>query len=285
MNPEFLREGTSINDYYNPPFTVIGELDKQSGEMIEKLYGNVDAPVYRTTINAAEMIKYACNTFHALKISFANEIGNICKKMEIDSHEVMHIFCKDTKLNISPYYFKPGFAFGGSCLPKDLRAILYKGKEIDLETPILSSVLKSNDHQIEVAYELIAKAGKKKVGLLGLSFKADTDDLRESPMVELAEKLIGKGYELSIYDKEVSLAKIFGSNKKYIEQAIPHVSSLMKESVDEVIDNSEVIILAKSSKEFENIFTRIDKNKVIVDLVRIVGNVEERGGNYEGICW
>jgi GDP-mannose 6-dehydrogenase len=285
MNPEFLREGTSLYDYANPPFTIIGEIDERSGDVIKKLYDNVKAPLYRTTIKAAEMIKYACNTFHALKISFANEIGNICKKMEIDSHEVMDIFCKDTKLNISPYYLKPGFAFGGSCLPKDLRAILYKVKEIDLETPILSSILKSNDYQIEIAYELIARSGKKKVGLLGLSFKADTDDLRESPMVELAEKLIGKGYELSIYDKEVSLAKIFGSNKKYIEQVIPHISSLMRESVHDVIDNSEVIIFAKNSNEFQDVICKIGGNKKVVDLARILSNLEERNDCYEGICW
>lgn len=285
MNPEFMREGTSIYDYYNPPFTVIGQLDKRSGDVIEKLYHNVHAPVFRTTIKSAEMIKYACNTFHAMKICFANEIGNICKKLDIDSHEVMRIFCEDKKLNLSTAYLKPGFAFGGSCLPKDLRALLYKSKELDLELPLLISILKSNDNQIDVAYKLIAKTGKKKIGLLGISFKPDTDDLRESPMVELAEKLIGKGYDLSIYDKEVSFAKIYGSNKKYIEKVIPHVSTLMKETIQEVINKSQVIVIAKKSGVFEKIKSRLKGDKIIIDLARIQSLQKRKNQHYEGICW
>lgn len=285
MNPEFMREGTSMHDYYNPPFTIIGELDEQSGDVIESLYKNVNASIYRMRIKTAEMIKYACNSFHALKISFGNEIGNICKKLEIDSHDVMDIFCKDKKLNISSYYLKPGFAFGGSCLPKDLRALLYKGKELDLELPVLDSIMKSNNNQIEIAFKLIAKTGKKKVGLLGLSFKSNTDDLRESPMVELVEKLIGKGYDLSIYDKEVSIAKIFGSNKEYIEQMIPHISSLMKESVQEVIENSQVIVITKRSNEFESLIVEPKEDKIVIDLARIDALQQRSDGLYEGICW
>jgi len=285
MNPEFMREGTSLYDYFNPPFTVIGQMDKKSGDVVEKLYRGVHAPLFRTTVKAAEIIKYTCNSFHALKIGFANEVGNICKIFNIDSHEVMNIFCEDKKLNISSVYLKPGFAFGGSCLPKDLRALLYKSKEKDLQLPILESILKSNDHQIEVAYRLITKLGKKKIGLLGLSFKPDTDDLRESPMVELAEKLIGKGYILNIYDKEVSLAKIYGSNKKYIEKVIPHVSSLMKKSIKEVIEKSEVVVIAKKSEEFERIIGKINGSKKIIDLARL--NILEKRRNipFEGICW
>ncbi len=285
MNPEFMREGTSIHDHYNPPFTIIGEIDRKSGDIISKIYKDINAPLIRTSIKAAEMVKYTCNVFHALKVTFANEIGNICKRLNIDSHEVMDIFCKDEKLNISPYYLKPGFAFGGSCLPKDLRAILYKAQELHLESPVLSTILNSNKNQIEQAYKLVEKTGRKKVGILGLSFKPNTDDLRESPIVELVEKLIGKGYLISIYDGEVSMAKIYGSNKRYIEGVIPHVSSLMKQSIQEVIDNSQVIVVCNKSKEFEEVITEIENDKIVVDLVRIVSNVAERNGNYEGICW
>ncbi len=285
MNPEFMREGTSVHDYYNPPFTIIGELDRNSGDVVAKLYNNVDAPIIKTAIKTAEMIKYASNAFHALKVSFANEIGNICKKLNIDSHEVMDVFCQDKKLNISPYYLKPGFAFGGSCLPKDMKALLYKGKELDLETPVLSSILESNNKQIEVAYRLVASTGKKKVGILGLSFKPGTDDLRESPIVELVEKLIGKGYNLNIYDKEVYIARLFGSNKRYIEQVIPHISSLMKESVQDVIENSQVIVVTKSDKEFEEAVSRVNGDRMIIDLVKINSRQKVERGFYEGISW
>ena len=285
MNPEFMRESTSIDDYFHPPFVVIGELDKKSGDTVALLYKDLRAPLMRTTIKVAEMVKYTCNAFHALKVVFANEIGNVCKNLDIDSHEVMDIFCKDTKLNISPTYFKPGFAFGGSCLPKDVRALLYKSREADIETPVLSSILNSNNHQIEVAYKLITKTGKKRVGILGLSFKPGTDDLRESPMVLLVEKLIGRGLGVSIYDKEVSFAKLFGANKQYIEKMIPHISSLIKDSVLEVIRNSQVIVIAKNSKEFETILRKIDRRKKIIDLVRVANGPEKGSGAYEGICW
>jgi GDP-mannose 6-dehydrogenase len=285
MNPEFMREGTSVYDFYNPPFTIIGELDQPSGSLIAKLYKNIDAPIIRTEIKVAEMVKYACNVFHALKVTFANELGNICKKLNIDSHKVMDIFCSDNKLNISPYYLKPGFAFGGSCLPKDLRALLYKAKEIDLETPVLSSILRSNANQIELAYKLIKKTEMKKIGILGLSFKPGTDDLRASPLVELIEKLIGKGYKISIYDKNVSLAKIYGSNKRYIEKVIPHISFLLKESSQEVVENSQVIVIGNNAKEFERIPISTNNNKVVLDLVRFFSNEKERPLRYEGICW
>lgn len=285
MNPEFMRESTSIRDYYQPPFTVIGERDQKSGDVVAKIYRNVDAPMIRTTLKVAEILKYACNAFHALKISFANEIGNLCKRLNIDSHEVMDIFCRDTKLNLSPYYLKPGYAFGGSCLPKDLRALLYKAKELDLESPVLSSVLRSNQNQIETAYKLVRKTSRKKVGFLGLSFKPGTDDLRESPVVELIERLIGKGYSISIYDKEVSMAGIVGSNRVYIEQAIPHVSSLMKATAREVVDDAEVVVVGNKSEEHEKVIAELNHNTIIIDLVRLVENPEKRDGYYDGICW
>lgn len=288
MNPEFMREGTSVYDFYHPPFTLIGEIDKNSGDVLSRIYRDINATIIRTNLKVAEIVKYACNAFHALKVSFANELGNICKKLEIDSHEVMDIFCQDTKLNISPYYLRPGFAFGGSCLPKDLRALLHKVKELDLESPVLGSILVSNNNQIEIAYNLIKKTNKKKVGILGLSFKPGTDDLRESPMVELCEKLLGKGYEISIYDKEVSLAKVYGSNKRYIEKAIPHISSLLKLSVKDVIRNSQVIVIGNKTKEMQEAALRIRNSKVVLDLVRIFSNTsnrKERPLGYEGICW
>src|SRR5262245_48620711 len=285
MNPEFMREGTSITDFYKPIFTLIGELDERSGSVVEELYNNVKAPVIRTKIKVAEMTKYACNAFHALKVTFANEIGNICKRLDIDSHEVMEIFCSDRELNISPYYFKPGFAFGGSCLPKDIRAILYRANQLDLDSPLLRSILVSNNKQIDIAFELIRKTGKKKVGVFGLSFKAGTDDLRESPIVDLIERLIGKGYTVKIYDKEVAFSKIFGTNKKHIEYTIPHIASLIKESVQQVIDDTDIVVVGKKSPEFADIVASLDKDKVVIDLVRILSDSGKYRGNYEGICW
>lgn len=287
MNPEFMREGTSIYDYYNPPFTLIGSNDEKSAKLVAQLYENIEAPLYFTNIKVAEMVKYASNTFHALKVTFANEIGNICKKLQIDSHEVMDIFSKDNKLNISNYYLKPGFSFGGSCLPKDLRAITYKARELDLDTPLLNSLMISNQKQVENAFNLISKLNTKKIGFAGLSFKAGTDDLRESPIVELIEKLIGKGFNVSIFDREVSLAKLFGSNKRYIETVIPHISSLMKNSIDDMIKDSEIIVIGKKEVAYkEPLLKAIQSNGVyLFDLVRLFNKNEIPKERYEGICW
>jgi len=285
MNPEFMREGTSIRDFYNPIFTLIGELDEKSGSVAQEIYTSVKAPVIRTKIKVAEMTKYACNAFHALKVTFANEIGNICKRLDIDSHEVMDTFCMDKVLNLSPYYFKPGFAFGGSCLPKDLRAILYRANQLDLDSPLLRAILASNSRQTDIGFDLIKKADRKKIGVLGLSFKPGTDDLRESPIVDLIERLIGKGYAVKIYDKEVSLARIFGANKRYIEEAIPHIAGLMHESVQEVIHDAEVVVVGKNSPEFVDIVAGLDEEKIVIDLVRISSGTRKVRGHYEGICW
>src|SRR5258706_7488814 len=223
INPEFLREGTAVHDYYHPPKTVIGEINRASGDLVATLYSRFPGPMIRTDIQTAEMVKYADNVWHALKVGFANEIGNICKAVEIDAHKVMEIFCQDQKLNLSPYYLKPGFAFGGSCLPKDVRALLYKAKTLDVTVPILSSILPSNEQQIARGVQAVVEKGNKRVGILGFSFKAGTDDLRESPMVELVERLLGKGYDLKIYDKNVSLAVIHGANRDFILNRIPHI--------------------------------------------------------------
>jgi GDP-mannose 6-dehydrogenase len=286
MNPEFLREGSSIRDYRCPPFTLIGELDERSGDVIAGIYSNVAAPVIRTRLEVAEMVKYAGNAFHAMKITFANEVGIICKRLGLDGREVMDIVCRDEKLNISKAYLQPGFAFGGSCLPKDLRALLHKAKELDLEPQVLRSILQSNNQQVDEAYHIIRKTGKKRIAVLGLSFKPGTDDLRESPIATLVEMLVGKGYRVTIYDREVSLARLHGANKNYIEHFIPHISCLMKPTLETTLDGAEVVVVAKRSAEFDAVLETIDGTRCVIDLVRIPDELrKQKGLEYEGICW
>jgi GDP-mannose 6-dehydrogenase len=282
-NPEFLREGTAVHDYHHPPKTVIGETDERAGELLLKLYEKMDAPVVRTSVETAEMVKYTDNTWHALKVAFANEIGNICKAVGIDGHEVMDIFCQDTKLNLSSYYMKPGFAFGGSCLPKDVRALTYKARALDLELPLLNAILPSNHKQIEKGLKMVMDKGSKKVGILGFSFKAGTDDLRESPLVDVIEQLIGKGYELRLYDRNVNLAALTGANQDYILNMIPHISKLMMTSMAGVLDFADTVVIGNSAAEFRDVPNMLKPGQKLVDLVRI--SKEHSGGAYDGICW
>ena len=284
FNPEFLRESTAVYDFCNPPKTVVGADSEEIAEEILSIYQGLPGPMIKTKIEAAEMVKYVDNNFHALKITFANEIGHICKKLGLDSHQVMNIFMQDSKLNISTVYLKPGFAFGGSCLPKDLRAINYMAKMADLETPLLNSLIPSNNVQILSTIKKIISYGKRKIGIAGFSFKEGTDDLRESPLIEIIETLIGKGYNLKLYDKNVSLARLMGANKEYIEKHIPHISSLMVDSLDELLEDREVIIIGNKDYQFLRLLSDSRDDQMIFDLVRI-GDVKDARENYEGVCW
>jgi GDP-mannose 6-dehydrogenase len=285
VNPEFLREGTALKDFRKPPLTLVGHNHAADASGTIALYQSIDAPLVSTSIRVAEMIKYASNTWHALKVCFANEIGNVCKRLGVDSHEVMDVFCRDEKLNLSPYYLKPGFAFGGSCLPKDVRALQYRAKEIDVELPVIASILASNRMQIEHALQQVLDTGRKRIGLLGFSFKAGTDDLRESPIVILAESLLGKGCSLKIYDRNVSIARLVGANKAYIDGQIPHLSSLLCDTVEEVIDGSEVIVVGNKSPEFTEALERCRPDQIVIDLVRVPIPGALLQAEYQGICW
>jgi len=283
-NPEFLREGSAVKDFNFPPKIVIGQLDATSGDILASLYAWLDAPLIRTDLRTSEMVKYIDNTWHALKIGFANEIGNLCKSLSIDSHKAMEIFCQDKKLNISPAYLLPGFAFGGSCLPKDLRALIYKAKLHDLQLPILGSILPSNELQIARGLELIVGKGHKSIGILGVSFKAGTDDLRESPMIEIIERLIGKGYDLRIYDKNVHVASLVGANRDFILNRIPHISKLMVADMNDVLKHAETIVIGNSEPSFRGVFEKLREDQCVVDLVR-ASEYKIDNGRYDGICW
>lgn len=285
VNPEFLRESTAIKDYDQPPMTVIGELDTASGDVLQSLYEELDAPIIRKAIEVAEMIKYTCNVWHAAKVTFANEIGNIAKAVGVDGRDVMDVVCQDKTLNLSQYYMRPGFAFGGSCLPKDVRALTYRASSLDVKAPLLNSLMTSNESQVQNAFDIIESHDKRKVALLGLSFKAGTDDLRESPLVELAERLIGKGYELNIYDSNVEYARVHGANKDYIESKIPHVSSLLNADFDQVINHADVIVLGNRDEKFRALAQQAPEGKQVIDLVGFMSKATSPASRTEGICW
>jgi len=288
INPEFLREGTAIYDYDHPPKTVIGASDERAASLVRELYAALTAPVIMTDLQTAEMVKYVDNSWHALKVTFANEIGRLCKAMGVDGRLVMQLFCMDTKLNVSNAYLRPGFAFGGSCLPKDLRALTYQGRSLDVDTPVLGSILASNQLHIAHALSMIQATGRRRVGLLGLSFKEGTDDLRESPIVTLAEQLIGKGYELLVYDQNVRLASLLGANREYILNHIPHIGRLMVDRPEQLLEHAEIIVVASASTEFAELVHRLPVGKRVIDLVGL-WKADERGSalpeHYDGIAW
>ena len=284
-NPEFMREGTAVLDFYEPPKTVVGALRRETAEQAAKIYSTLSAPLFLTDIEVAEMVKYADNVFHAVKIVFGNEIGAVARELGVDSHKVMDIFVHDTKLNLSPYYLKPGFAFGGSCLPKDVRAIVSRARDVNVNTPMLFSLMEANEEHIRRATKTILSFNKKKIGILGFAFKAGTDDLRESPMVELVETLLGKGCKIKILDRNVSLARLVGSNRKFIEGTIPHLAELMTDSADEMLAHSEVLVAANKDPEFRTILERTRPDQIIFDLVRTWPEIPRERKNYFGICW
>ncbi len=285
-NPEFLRESTAVFDYYNPPKIVVGADDDRSAEMIMALYDGIDAPRVISSVDVAEGVKYADNAWHAMKVGFANEMGNILSDCGVDSHKVMDIFCMDTKLNISKAYLRPGFAFGGSCLPKDVRAIRAKGKEIGIDTPIFDSLMEANDNQVSRAFEKIKASGKKNITMLGLSFKAGTDDLRESPLVTLADLLLKNGFNLKIYDTNVYKAReMEGANQHYIKEVITDISNCLVESAEEATKHGDFFVIGNNGEDFSKIIQSIqDEATPVLDLVRIDADIEERQG-YHGICW
>ena len=285
-NPEFMREGSAVADFLNPPYTILGASDKNHLEPLRELYKDVPATLYETTIPVAEMVKYFSNCYHALKVGFANEMGTMCKHLGVDAQEVTKIFTSDTKLNISPAYLSPGFAFGGSCLPKDLRALTYKAKELDLKLPVLESLMPSNAEHIDRAFDMVMSTGKKKIAQLGLSFKAGTDDLRESPQVQLIKRLMGEGLDVKVWDEDVSLGRLAGANRQYIEQVIPHIGQVLTADLASVMQSAEVAILGNKSASRERLAQYLRPEQIVIDLVHLDRTKRPDGARtYEGICW
>jgi len=285
-NPEFMREGSAVADFFQPPYTILGAQNAEHLAPVRELYQGLSGAVFETTITAAEMAKYASNAFHAVKVGFANEVGTLCKHLGVDTQTVTRIFTSDNKLNISSAYLSPGFAFGGSCLPKDLRALAYKAKELDLSLPLLESILPSNAEHVERTVEIVLRSNKKKISVLGLSFKAGTDDLRESPQVQLIKRLLGEGCQLRIWDKDVSLGRLAGSNRQYIEEVIPHIGSLLSTDLDEVVRSGEIVIIGTKSAVKSELTKLLKPGQVVVDLVNLDPSQRpESPATYEGICW
>jgi GDP-mannose 6-dehydrogenase len=286
VNPEFMREGTAVSDFLDPSMTIIGAADPQHSAMLREIYKWAPGRIFETSFRSAEMVKYVCNTWHAVKVSFANEVGTLAKELGVDAEAVVEIFSADTKLNISPTYLKPGFAFGGSCLPKDVRALNYRAKELDLDLPLLQSILPSNDEHLDRAVEMVLETGKKKVGVLGLSFKAATDDLRESPQVQLVKRLLGEGRQIRIWDDNVSLGHLIGSNRQYIEEVIPHIGSLLSTALSDVVRDAEVVVIATRGLDGDELRRCLRPDHIVIDLVNLErASRPAVSGHYEGICW
>ncbi len=284
-NPEFLREGSAIQDFKTPPYTVIAGSDPQTVQRATQVYEGVDAPLHETTFRVAEMLKYVNNTFHALKVTFGNEIGHICKEAGIDSHQVMDLFCQDTKLNISPAYLRPGFAFGGSCLPKDLRALTSFARQHRLDVPLLNSILFSNRSQVDHVLGLINRAGKRRIGVLGLTFKAGTDDIRESPIIKVVEALVGRGLDVRVHDTNINIEAMVGKNRAFLEAEIPYLASIMQSSIEDVVAGSDLVLVATDDPAYRDVAKGLGDDQILVDLVRLSENGAVPHNNYVGICW
>ena len=285
FQPEFLREGSSIRDYDKPPFTIVGANAAPAVDALRRLFGHLPCEFHATSVRAAEMVKYCCNNFHALKITFANETARLCEALGVDAFEVMDLVCRDRQLNISPAYLKPGFAFGGSCLPKDLRATMHLAKTHDVELPMLGGILASNRHHIDHAIDKVIASGKRRIGLIGLSFKTGTDDLRESPLVLLAEHCIGKGLSVMVYDPEVHLSSLLGANRRFMEQHVPHLGQLMKSELADVVAGSDLLVVGlNDARVFATLSETVRPGQIVLDLVRMPGRDKLRSA-YEGLCW
>jgi len=281
-----MREGSAVADFLNPPYTILGASDAQHLAPLRELYKDIPGTLYETAIPVAEMVKYFSNCYHALKVGFANEMGTMCKHLGVDAHAVTKIFTSDTKLNISAAYLSPGFAFGGSCLPKDLRAIAYKAKELDLKLPLLESLMPSNAEHIDRAVEMVLNTGKKKIAQLGLSFKAGTDDLRESPQVQLIKRLLGEGLEVKVWDEDVSLGRLAGANRQYIEEVVPHIGSVLSADLEGVLSTAEVVVLGNKSANRDRLAKRLRPEQIVIDLIHLDKAHRPEGvRTYEGICW
>jgi GDP-mannose 6-dehydrogenase len=284
-NPEFMREGSAVADFNQPPYTILGAQDARHLDPLRDLYHSVPAPVLETSIPVAETLKYVSNAFHAVKVSFANEVGTLCKSLGVDTDAVTRIFTSDTKLNISPAYLSPGFAFGGSCLPKDLRALAYRAKELDLDLPLLKAVLLSNAVHVDRAVDAVLRTNKKKIAFLGLSFKAGTDDLRESPQVQVIKRLLGEGCQVRVWDANVSMGRLAGSNRQYIEEVIPHIGSLLASSFEEVVRGGEAVVIA-TKVERERLARLVTLEQMVIDLMNLdPASRPQLAAPYEGICW
>lgn len=285
-NPEFMREGSAVADFLEPPYTILGAQNATDLAALRELYKQTPGKVFETGIAVAEMVKYLSNAFHAVKVTFANEVGTLCKHLHVDAQAVTEIFTSDTRLNISRAYLSPGFAFGGSCLPKDVRALTYKGKELDLKLPMLESLLPSNAEHVERAVEAVMRTNKRKIAQLGLSFKAGTDDLRESPQVQLVKRLLGEGYEIKVWDQDVSLGRLAGANRQYIEEVIPHIGSLLSSDLEDVLRDAEIVIVGNKSVDRNELAKFLRADQLVIDLVNLDKSQRPIGaGNYEGICW